>query len=55
LIYTLIDWLGGKLPWDRDEALKPTAIQEMKIEAFHDINGFLAAAFKGCTGEYPGT
>jgi len=46
LLYTLIDWLGGKLPWDTDEGLKPPAIQKLKIEAFHDIKEFLAKAFK---------
>lgn len=46
LLYTLIDWLGGKLPWDTDEGLKPPAIQQLKIEAFHDIKEFLAKAFK---------
>ena len=46
LLYTLIDWLGGKLPWDTDEGLKPPAIQKLKIEAFHDIKEFLAKTFK---------
>jgi len=46
LLYTLIDWLGGKLPWDTEESMKPPAIQQLKIEAFHDIKEFLAKAFK---------
>ena len=40
------DWLGGKLPWDTEESMKPPAIQQLKIEAFHDIKEFLAKAFK---------
>ena len=46
LLYVLIDWLGGKLPWDTDEPIKPSQIHSMKIEAFHDIKGFLSEAFK---------
>ena len=45
LLYTLIDWLGGKLPWDTEEGLKPKIIQQQKIEAFHDIKEFFAKAF----------
>lgn len=52
LLYVLIDWLGGKLAWDVEETtLKPTQIQEMKTEAFYDVKGFLAKAFKNKT--YP--
>lgn len=49
LLYVIIEWLGGHLPWDTDddERLKPTKIQEMKIKAFHDIKKFLTEdAFK---------
>ena len=46
LIYVLIDWLGGKLPWDTDDPLKPPEIQRMKIEAFHDVRNFLHTTFK---------
>jgi len=46
LLYVLIDWLGGKLSWDVEETLKPTQIQEMKIEAFYDVKGFLTKAFE---------
>ena len=45
-MYTLIDWLGGKLPWDTEESLKPKQIQQLKIEAFHNIKEFLANSFK---------
>jgi len=43
LLYVIIEWLGGHLPWDTDddERLKPTKIQEMKIDAFHNIEDFL--------------
>jgi len=50
LLYVVIEWLGGHLPWDtdNDDRLKPNIIQQMKIEAFHDIKGFLTfKAFKG--------
>ena len=45
LLYVLIDWLGGKLPWDAEESLKPTVIQNMKIEAFRDVQTFLRKTF----------
>ena len=45
LLYVLIDWLGGKLPWDVDESLKPTVIQQMKIEAFRDVPTFMKKTF----------
>jgi len=56
LLYVVIEWLGGHLPWDTEDdttdRLKPNVIQQMKIEAFHDIKGFLSfKAFKGKT--YP--
>jgi len=54
LLYVIIEWLGGHLPWDTDEEerLKPTVIQQMKINAFHNIKDFLEnKAFKDKT--YP--
>merc|ERR1712018_554834 len=45
LLYVLIDWMGGKLPWDVDESLKPTVIQQMKIEAFRDVPTFMKKTF----------
>merc|ERR1719273_2458221 len=54
LLYVIIEWLGGHLPWDTDtdDRLKPDTIQKMKIDAFHDVKGFLThKAFKGQT--YP--
>jgi len=54
LLYVIIEWLGGHLPWDTDDddRLKPNVIQQMKIDAFHDVKGFLTfKAFKGKT--YP--
>lgn len=50
LLYVIIEWLGGHLPWDTDddERLKPTKIQQMKIDAFHDVKNFLKdKAFPG--------
>ena len=52
LLYNLVDWLGGKLPWDLEEPLKPKIIQDMKIKAFHDIQAFLTEAFS--SKDYPG-
>merc|ERR1711881_535321 len=46
LLHVLIDWMGGKLPWDKEEGLKPTQIQNMKIEPFQDIKTFLTSTFK---------
>jgi len=54
LLYVIIEWLGGHLPWDTDtdDRLKPDTIQKMKIDAFHDVKGFLThKAFKDQT--YP--
>jgi len=54
LLYVIIEWLGGHLPWDTDDddRLKPNVIQQMKIDAFHDVKGFLTfKAFKNKT--YP--
>jgi len=54
LLYVIIEWLGGHLPWDTDEEerLKPTVIQQQKINAFHNIKDFLKnKAFKDKT--YP--
>ena len=46
LLYNMIDWIGGKLPWDKPELDKPTVIQEAKIRAFQDCEAFLAQAFR---------
>ncbi len=53
LLYVLIDLMGGKLPWDQEPGLKPGLIQNMKIEAFHDIGGFLQKAFHGGKDKIP--
>jgi len=45
LLFNVIDWLGGKLPWDRDPPFKPSEIEEMKHEAFTDIKNFLTLCF----------
>lgn len=51
LLYNLVDWLGGKLPWDLDTPLKPPAIHQIKIQAFQQPKTFLNKAFDGKT--YP--
>ena len=33
------------MPWDVDESLKPTVIQQMKIEAFRDVPTFMKKTF----------
>jgi vaccinia related kinase len=53
LLFNLIDWLGGRLPWDEEPQLKPKIIERMKIKAFSDIPKFLHTTFK--TAAYPGT
>jgi len=50
LLYNLVEWVGGWLPWDRDH----TSIEEAqfaKFIAFDDIEAFMKVAFK--EGEYP--
>ena len=35
LFYNLIEWLGGRLPWDDlEDKVSPSVIQNMKVEAF---------------------
>jgi hypothetical protein len=46
LLFNLIDWLGGKLPWDREPQPKPRVIHELKANAFNDVAAFLAQCFK---------
>ena len=52
LLFNVIDWLGGKLPWDKNPQPKPSQIQEMKESAFCDIKAFLKRCFK--SQNYPG-
>lgn len=52
LFYNLIEWLGGRLPWDNLGDVHPRVIQEKKVEAFQDHAQFLASCFpnrdEGC-------
>ena len=35
LFYNLIEWVGGRLPWDDlEDKVSPSVIQNMKVEAF---------------------
>ena len=45
ILYCLIDWLGGKLPWDKEPQPHPNDIHKSKISAFQDIENFLEKAF----------
>lgn len=45
LLYCLIEWLGGKLPWDQPQQPHPKEIHKSKILAFQNIDDFLNKAF----------
>lgn len=45
LLYNVIDWIGGKLPWDLPTMAKPPVIHEAKIKAFQDPVAFMSKAF----------
>eukprot|EP00094_Tigriopus_californicus_P000008 TCALIF_00008-PA protein Name:"Similar to ball Nucleosomal histone kinase 1 (Drosophila melanogaster)" AED:0.06 eAED:0.06 QI:0/0.66/0.5/1/0.66/0.5/4/497/693 len=52
LFYNLIEWLGGRLPWDNLGDVHPAVIQGKKIDAFKDHAQLLASCFpnreEGC-------
>lgn len=50
LLYNLVEWVGGWLPWDRDHASIDEA-EFGKFLAFEEIEEFLDVAFQG--KEYP--
>jgi hypothetical protein len=52
LLFNVIDWLGGRLPWDVTPQPKVEVIQEMKENAFTDVPAFLKQCFK--SNKYPG-
>jgi hypothetical protein len=52
LLFNVIDWLGGKLAWDKEPQMKPRQIHQMKINAFANVKKFLAKTFS--TQSYPG-
>eukprot|EP00095_Tigriopus_kingsejongensis_P004615 maker-scaffold559_size137194-snap-gene-0.24 protein:Tk04615 transcript:maker-scaffold559_size137194-snap-gene-0.24-mRNA-1 annotation:"serine threonine-protein kinase vrk1-like" len=45
LFYNLIEWLGGRLPWDELGQMHPKVIQAQKVEAFRDHPAFLNACY----------
>lgn len=49
LLYCLIEWLGGKLPWDQPQQPHPKEIHKSKIKAFRDMETFLHNAFSECS------
>ena len=49
LLYCLIEWLGGKLPWDQPTQPHPKEIHKQKISAFLNPDQFLEKAFSEST------
>jgi serine/threonine protein kinase len=45
LFYCLVEWLGGKLPWDQPQQPHPKDIHKMKLHAFQNTDEFLQKAF----------
>ena len=45
LLYNIMEWIGGWLPWDRDHTTIFEA-QYAKFHAFNDIKGFMNVVFK---------
>ncbi len=51
LFYNLIEWFGGKLPWDdMGDSVRPSVIQNMKVDAFTNPHTFLRTCFEGKEG-----
>ena len=46
LLYNLIEWFGGSLPWDRDVA-SPQVTKTAKFLAFRQMGRFLRICFRG--------
>ena len=46
LLYNLIEWFGGSLPWDREKA-SPGQTKTAKFLAFKQMNKFLKICFRG--------
>lgn len=44
LVYNLIHWAGGTLPWDKNLS-SPVGVQALKEEAGKDVNQFLKKCF----------
>jgi len=47
LLYNVIEWLGGRLPWENWQDVKPSAVHAEKIKAYRNIEQFLASCFSG--------
>eukprot|EP00088_Acartia_fossae_P071664 TRINITY_DN9899_c0_g1_i3.p1 TRINITY_DN9899_c0_g1~~TRINITY_DN9899_c0_g1_i3.p1 ORF type:complete len:877 (-),score=247.53 TRINITY_DN9899_c0_g1_i3:669-3185(-) len=52
LLYNLIEWWGGSLPWDRDIA-NPTSVKIAKFRAFKNPHRFLRHCFRRNGCNYP--
>lgn len=52
LLYNLIEWWGGSLPWDRDLAT-PDQVKTAKFRAFANQQKFLRHCFRSKSGVYP--
>lgn len=56
LLYNLVEWWGGRLPWDRDLAATPDLCKLAKFRAFANPQKFLRCCFarqSSSGGEYP--
>ncbi|XP_023322981.1 serine/threonine-protein kinase VRK1 isoform X2 [Eurytemora carolleeae] len=52
LVYNLVEWFGGSLPWDREFAT-PEMAKTAKFRAFQNPQEFLRHCFRQDGGEYP--
>lgn len=52
LVYNLVEWWGGSLPWDRDIA-NPTSVKIAKFRAFTNPHKFLRHCFRRTGCNYP--
>jgi len=52
LLYNLIEWWGGSLPWDRD-ITGPNGVKVAKFRAFANPNKFLRHCFRRVGCSYP--
>ncbi len=53
-MYNLVEWMGGRLPWEDWQDVKPSVIQEAKVKAFQNVNKFLSNCFSNqYEGEVP--
>lgn len=52
LVYNLVEWYGGSVPWDREFA-SPEMAKIAKFRAFENPQKFLKHCFRGLSGVYP--